>query len=325
LEAGDATSGRKDGAVSRIRVGLVGIGKIAQDQHIPVLRRSDDFALCATVSGHDGIAGTQNFATVEDMLAHADLGAVAICTPPQTHFALARVCLLAGVHVLLEKPPCRTVAELDALHALAGRGNVTLFQSWHSRFAPGVSPAANALANETVREGAIVWREDVRRWHPGQSWITQAGGFGVFDPGINALSILTKILLSPVFVSDATLFVPANWETPIAAELSLRAESGAPITAAFDFRETGPQRWDIKLDTDKGTVVLTDGGATLAIDGKPAEAEHADEDNPEYAPLYRHFADLIHRGVSDADARPFRLVADAFLLARHVTVEPFHE
>jgi hypothetical protein len=39
----------------------------------------------------------------------------------------------------------------------------------------------------------IVWHEDVRKWHPGQQWIWEPGGFGVFDPGINALSIATRI------------------------------------------------------------------------------------------------------------------------------------
>jgi D-galactose 1-dehydrogenase len=40
----------------------------------------------------------------------------------------------------------------------------------------------------------VIWREDVRVWHPGQDWIWQPGGLGVFDPGINALSIITHIL-----------------------------------------------------------------------------------------------------------------------------------
>ncbi len=50
--------------------------------------------------------------------------------------------------------------------------------------------AARAL----TRVGYYLEKEDVRRWHPGQDWIWEAGGFGVFDPGINALSILTEVL-----------------------------------------------------------------------------------------------------------------------------------
>jgi D-galactose 1-dehydrogenase len=53
-------------------------------------------------------------------------------------------------------------------------------------------PAKAWLAGKRqVARGRITWREDVRKWHPGQDWVFEPGGMGVFDPGINALSILT--------------------------------------------------------------------------------------------------------------------------------------
>ena len=50
------------------------------------------------------------------------------------------------------------------------------------------------LRTRELRRGRITGKEDVHFWHPGQRWIFEPGGFGVFDPGINALSILTDIL-----------------------------------------------------------------------------------------------------------------------------------
>jgi D-galactose 1-dehydrogenase len=91
----------------------------------------------------------------------------------------------------------------------------------------------------------IDWREDVRVWHPGQTWIWEAGGLGVFDPGINALSIATAILPRPFFLTGATLHVPENCQSPIQAELDFVDAAGAPIRAEFDFLQTGPQSWDI--------------------------------------------------------------------------------
>ena len=49
------------------------------------------------------------------------------------------------------------------------------------------------LAGRTIRRVECTWKEDVRVWHPGQAWIWEPG-IGVFDPGINALSVLTRIL-----------------------------------------------------------------------------------------------------------------------------------
>lgn len=309
-----------------ITVGVVGIGKIATDQHIPVLRRSAEFRLVAAASRHHRVDGIANFASLEDMLREAAPDAIAVCTPPQTHFDQARIALEAGKHVLLEKPPCRSTSELDILERLAAERGRTLFQTWHSRFAPAVETAAEILRRRRIDSVTITWKEDVRRWHPGQTWIWQAGGFGVFDPGINAISILTRILPDDIVVRAADLFVPANCDAPIAAELTLQGGGGTTIAATFDFRHTGTQTWDIALETNSGQVLLRDGGAALYVDGVALTLpDTGDGPHAEYAPLYRRFAELIRAGQSDVDARPFRLVADAFLLGRRIGVADFHE
>ncbi|HEY2068899.1 MAG TPA: Gfo/Idh/MocA family oxidoreductase [Rhizomicrobium sp.] len=307
-----------------IRLGLLGVGKIARDQHIPVLRASAEFTLAAVASRHSAVDSTPSFHDLSQMLDGAEIDAVAICTPPQNHFEAARTCLARGKHVLLEKPPCASTTELDILAAEAARQRLTLLQSWHSRFAPGVALAAEILRGRKLRRATVIWKEDVRRWHPGQSWIWEAGGFGVFDPGINALSILTAVVTDEIFLRDATLHVPTNCQTPIAAELSLSTVGGAEIAAEFDFRHTGTQTWDIALETDQGPVLLQQGGSVVAVDGKTLDTPH-DAHHPEYTPLYRRFAELVRAGRSDVDARPFRLVADAFLMGRRLAVEPFHE
>ena len=195
-----------------------------------------------------------------------------------------------------------------------------LFAAWHSRFAPMVEPARAWLAGRTITGGQVIWREDVRLWHPGQAWLWAPGGLGVFDPGINALSILSHLLLpASLTVETARLWRPANAQTPIAAQLRL-ATPGAAIDMDLDFRQTGVQTWTIRLDTACGhSLHLLDGGARMAIDDAvPTSAAGA-----EYAGVYARFAELIRARVSDADAAPLRLVADALLLAETEIVEAF--
>ena len=131
--------------------------------------------------------------------------------------------------MFLEKPPGATVSEVEALIALARRQGVTLYASWHSRHAAAVAQAKAWSAERKVERIDIQWREDVRHWHPGQPWIWEAGGFGVFDPGINALSILTEIVGEPITVLSAELEVPSNKQAPIGATLSLATASGEAI------------------------------------------------------------------------------------------------
>ncbi|MEG3125405.1 Gfo/Idh/MocA family protein [Sphingomonas sp. GB1N7] len=305
-----------------IRIAVVGMGKIARDQHLPAIAGNAAFGLAATVSPHDpGVAGVAHHRSLDALLAEGPaVDAVALCTPPQVRYDLATQALARGVHVFLEKPPGATLAEVAALDDQARKVGVTLFAAWHSRFAAGVAPARAWLAERRIDRVAIVWREDVRVWHPGQAWIWEPGGLGVFDPGINALSIATHILPRPFFLKAATLTIPANRAAPIAADIEFRDTSGAPIMMDLDWRQTGPQSWDIIVETDAGTMKLSNGGAVLSL---PTGTDHSED--REYPGLYARFASLIHGGRSDVDTDPLRLVADAFLRGRRETTEAFHD
>lgn len=308
-----------------IRMGIVGVGKIARDQHVPCIAANPGFALEAAASRNAQLPGIANFRTLEQMLdGMPHLDAIAICTPPQHHYQAARLALERGKHVLMEKPPCASLAQLGHLKQLASAAQRTLYQTWHSQHAPGVASAARRLEVCQLRRVRVTWKEDVLKWHPGQKWIWQAGGFGVLDPGINALSILTRLIAEPIFPRSALLFVPANLEAPIAAELELLTAGGIEIGVSLDFRHTGPQTWDIDFETDRGPFKLSAGGATLTVGGQPTPTE-AGEIHGEYSSIYRTYAELIAAGRSEVDSRPLELVADIFLTGRQVAVAPFEE
>lgn len=305
-----------------IQLGLVGFGKIARDQHVPAIAATPGIDLVAVASHHGKADGVPNYPDIGTMLAaEPGLDAVVLCQPPQARHAAARAALLAGKHVFLEKPPGATLSEVEALVELARAQGVTLFAAWHSREAAAVAEAQAWLADKPLRAVTVTWKEDVRVWHPGQAWIWQPGGFGVFDPGINALSILTRIIPQAVRITSARLEMPSNRAAPIAAQLRMETASGTPIAAAFDFRQTGPQSWDIRVETDAGELLLSHGGNTLQIDGvaRPARPEC------EYPTLYRHFVELVAAGAGDVDLAPLRLVADAFMCGEIVWTDPFHD
>ena len=309
-------------AVARIKIAIVGLGKIARDQHIPALLASEAFELVAVASPHHELEGVPSFGSLETLLqAVPDVAAVALCTTPQVRFDIARFALERGLDVLLEKPPGATVGEVRVLADIAEQKAAVLFASWHSRFARAVEPARAWLAQRKIQRVNIAWKEDVRIWHPGQAWIWQAGGLGVFDPGINALSILTRIVQGPLALDGAELCFPRNCETPIAAHLSLAGPRCAQARAEFDFRQTGPQTWNIGVDTDAGRLDLSMGGSALAVDGQPVETLQTTE----YANLYSHFEGLLRRRCSDVDLAPLQLVADAFLCGRRSETEAFVE
>lgn len=308
--------------MSPINLAIVGVGKIVRDQHLPSISANPDFKLIATASRHGTVDGVESFTAIEDMLAAVSaIDAVSLCMPPQYRYEAAHKALSAGKHVFLEKPPGATLSEVADLESLAKLKGVSLFASWHSRYAPAVETARSFLAATRINSVHVIWKEDVRHWHPNQEWIWQAGGLGVFDPGINALSIVTHILPKAIFLTGATLEFPENRDAPIAADLHFKDADNLPVHAEFDWRQTGKQSWDIIAETDAGQMVLADGGAKLLINGELKSSEPEQE----YPSLYRRFAEIVKASTSDVDLAPLRHVADAFMLGRRKFVEAFHD
>ena len=305
-----------------INLAIVGVGKIVRDQHLPAVVGNADYRLVAAASRNGRVEGIDNFGSIEEMLsAVPSIDAVSLCMPPQYRYAAAVKALEAGKHVFLEKPPGATLSEVEDLAARADAHGVSLFASWHSRYAPAVEAARAFLATTRIRSMRVTWKEDVRQWHPGQDWIWEPGGLGVFDPGINALSIVTRILPRPVFATAATLEFPHNRAAPIAASIDFTDAAGLDLVAEFDWRQTGRQSWDIAASTDAGEMLLSEGGAKLSVDGGLVHGEPEQE----YPMLYRRFAGLIRAGRSDVDLAPLRHVADAFMLGRRKQVDAFHD
>ena len=303
-----------------VRIALVGFGKIARDEHLPAINKNDAFALVAVVAhGDPPNVECPIFQTLAEMIEAMPGGvdAIAICTPPTPRFAIAGEAISAGIAVLLEKPPTATLGELDDLIQLAAVGSVPIFTAWHSQHAAGMTAASQALQNEDVANLSMVWCEDVRKYHAGQTWIWNAGGFGVFDPGINGLSILTRLLPEPLLVRDANMLFPGNKQAPIAAELNFRGEN---MSAIMDWRGEGDEQWSILIETTSGKVIdLKQGGAKLEIDGVPQALGPQDE----YRSIYAEFAEVMANRNSNVDREPLRIVADCFLVGERKMVEDF--
>jgi D-galactose 1-dehydrogenase len=305
------------------KIAVVGLGKIAHDQHLPCIAKNADFELVAGVSRNSKLENVPCFESLEALIKSGiSIDAVSLCTPPSVRLAMAMQALDAGYQVLIEKPPTPTLGEMFAMIDFAKIKGRVLYATWHSRYNQAVDEAKRRLLGKRISKLKITWREDVRRWHPNQEWIWEPGGFGVFDPGINALSIATKIMPEPLFVERATIEVPANKATPIAAHINFKLGDGRKVelSADFDWRQTGDQTWEITLETEDGMKLdLKLGGTVLVINGQTIMTAPMEE----YEMIYAKFAQLLKSGTSDADVTPLQLVCDCYMLGRPKLVEAF--
>jgi D-galactose 1-dehydrogenase len=306
-----------------IRIGVVGLGQVARARHLPAIAGDPAFRLAglASLGGGPGVAGLEVHGDHHAMLASCALDAVAICTPPAARFAIARDVLRAGKHVLLEKPPAATMGEAEALVALAAREGRVLFATWHSQCNEAVEAARRFLAGRRVAALRIDWSEDFRRFHPDQDWIWQADGLGVFDMGINALSVVSRLFADPPFVRSAELHVAANHAAPISAVLRLGSPDGdAPMEVRMDWSHRGEHQRELRIETTCGhRLELLDSGGRLVVDG----AVVVDRPRAEYAFLYARFAALLREGRGEADLAPLRMTLDALATGRRTRLPPF--
>jgi D-galactose 1-dehydrogenase len=280
---------------------LIGVGKVARDRRLPVIAKSRRFRpACLIGREPPRPCGAPHFSTpAEACAALPEIDAVALRTPPAARHALALEALAAGKHVLLEKPPATTMAELRDLTTRFAEGGRVVFAAWRSQHNAAVEIAKARLAGTKLRRLAVDWREDVRRFHPGHQWIWDAGNFGVFDAGVNALSILTKIAPEAIFVKSAELVDPSSRDAPIAASLVFATTAAenerARLTARFDWRHEGEHVWNIDVETAAGDRLARRRGGAALLD--------------------------LGRGA--ADPAPFQLVVDAFMVGARRVAEPF--
>jgi predicted dehydrogenase len=153
-------------------------------------------------------------------LADPDLEAVAIATPPHTHYKLVRAALQAGKHVLVEKPLARTAEEAAELIGLAEDLGLVLMPGHTFLYSPSVNKVRGLIADGVLGEVYFVTSS---RMNLG---LYQQDGV-VLDLAPHDLSILLHWLGEPlveVTANGRSVFQEGVHET---AFLTLRFESGA--------------------------------------------------------------------------------------------------
>ena len=298
-----------------MKLALVGCGAIARAQHVPALSGGTGFELVATVDPRSAVPGFEgrHYADHRAMLAaEPDVEAVSVASPTSTHFPVARDALLAGRHVMLEKPPATTLGEIVELQRIAAEKGRVLVTSFHAQHNAAVERAREILAGHPPPASvSIEWREDFERWHGGQAWPWQPGGFGVFDPGINALSVLCHVMPAAEFrVERARLRIPPGAATPALVEMRLAWEGGA-VDSAFEWRRGGEDVWNITFHGAFGELLIR-GVRTLLQDGAVIVPEGPDR---EYDGLYRAFRAAIAAGSPAVSLREMRIIEDAIAIA----------
>lgn len=138
--------------MTRLRIGVVGAGLIAQVEHIPnILRLSDLFQLVGVTDPSKTARkfvtdrfGAPAYARIEPLL-EAGLDAVVVASPDFFHTDTVLQALAAGIHVFCEKPLCYSVAEANAILKARDRAKRVVQVGYMKRFDPSYEAALDLL------------------------------------------------------------------------------------------------------------------------------------------------------------------------------------
>jgi predicted dehydrogenase len=192
----------------KLRMGMIGVGGIAQSRHIPAYKKLANIVTIEAVSDVDSERAEDVAATFEipkvfldyhDMFAHVD--AVTICTPNKFHAEISIAALKAGVHVFCEKPMAMTPEECrDMIDASEESGKI-LSIAYHYRFMKETRAAKKLIDQNEIGEPIVARARAVRRRKvPGWGVFTNKelqGGGSLIDYGCHFLDLSLWLLGDP--------------------------------------------------------------------------------------------------------------------------------
>ncbi len=297
-----------------VRFGLLGCGLIAPNHAQAIAAAGGALAGAASRRYEQARAFAQTFScrayeTYEAMLSDEGIDAVSVCTPTGLHFENARQALLAGKHVLVEKPLCLTLEEADALIALAGERGLCLGVISQTRF----SDAAKAIRQliDSGEAGKPVSAQLMMRFWRDQAYYDSAawrgtfagdGGGVIMNQGIHGIDLLCYFMGKPVSVTGyaRTRLRDIEVEDTVAAALAFESGAVAVIDATTCSNPSFSKRFI--LGFEKGTVILENDVITLwTVPGECPEscrvslAGNSSADNKKVTNVYhaREYADFI--------------------------------
>lgn len=194
--------------MSKLRMGIVGVGGIAVGRHIPTFQQMNDSVemtavydvneeRAAQVAKDFGIPNV--VAELEAMFPHVD--AITICTPNKFHAEFTIAALNAGIHVFCEKPMAMTPEECERMREAEEKSGKVLSIAYHYRFMKEAQAAKNIMQEGVVGNPLVTRVKALRRRKvPGWGVFTNKelqGGGSLIDYGCHLLDLSLWLLGNP--------------------------------------------------------------------------------------------------------------------------------
>ena len=311
-----------------IRVGIIGYGLSARIFHIPFITTADQFELIAISTSQqdavrEALPDVRVFASVEDLLVNAELDLVVITAPNQLHFEFAKLALLQGMHVLLEKPMVTCVDEANELVALASKQS-RLLSVYQNRRWDGDFLTVRKLLQQKMLGEVRYFESHFDRYRPDvqQRWREQPGpASGLWwDLGPHLVDQALQLFAAPQAITARLLATRDAAETTDYFHVQLHYPQTEVVLHAGSYSATPNRRFQIEGTQGSFTKFGLDPQEDQLRAGlMPTDAGFGIEQRDNFGTLYnesgrsrveteagcyQHYYAAIAAAIGDVDAGP---------------------
>lgn len=291
-----------------IRIGVVGVGAIAQIAHIPVLskmRGAQLVALCdndrpKARSLADRFGVPDVFTDIEDLLEFDELDAVIISTPNHLHEPHVLSALQAGVHVLCERPLALTSRGVERLLTAAQRAERKVAAALNHRFRSDVQALDRFLRGGElgrltgVRAGHYQIKKSLEGWRHRRA---EAGGGAFFEYGLPLLDLALWLADFPEPLRVSAQMERARGASAVEDSMFVYLECAQGMSLAFDVTWSyigDEDRWWFEVLASRGNARLAPLRVVKEINGKPMDVSPGGAAARESAFTQSYRAELAH-------------------------------
>ncbi|KHC90400.1 oxidoreductase domain protein [Thermotoga sp. Mc24] len=177
----------------KLRIALVGCGRIGQKKHVPALIEARDLfetvVVCDLVEERanraaeqferSGLRRPETTTNYRELLKREDVDVISIATESGKHYQITMEALEAGKHVLVEKPMALSTKHMNEMVELSKRKNLKLGVFFQNRFNPPVQEVRKKLDSGAF--GKIFYASVAVRWNRNEDYYKQASWRGTWE------------------------------------------------------------------------------------------------------------------------------------------------
>lgn len=298
--------------MKKIRIGIVGYGRIAQT-HADAWRNTSDVELVAAADSSEEArkkaaeAGLTVYESVEEMIAGSQVDAVSVCTPPSTHLRISIAALERGVSVLCEKPSTVDAATTERLMEAVGKSRAVFQMATKFRHVPEIRTARELITNGDIGDVMHFQIEFAGKADMSQRWNSNpalSGGGVIIDNGSHALDLVEYLFGSPASVNthqispSNLLYVEDN------ARLDVTTEGGTRGEIVLSWKAQPASDFYITIHGTQGTIAIGWKASFFSwINAAPVQIGSGYDKNAAHVSMTTAFRDLM-RGVSNGWITP---------------------